>query len=79
MNITVLYFAQLKQNRGLAEESLATEAGTVGELYQLLAREHSLGLPLGQIRTARNEVFCKADSPLVEGDTVAFMPPMSGG
>ncbi len=79
MNITVLYFAQLKQNRGLAEESVETDGGTVGGLYQSLAEQHSLGLPIEQIRTARNEVFCRPETPLEDGDIIAFMPPMSGG
>ena len=79
MRINVLYFAQLKQSRGLAEESVETEAATVGALYQAIAEQHSLDLPIGQIRIARNEAFCPPDTPIEDGDTVAFMPPMSGG
>ena len=79
MTITILYFAQLKQSRGLAEESLDTETATVGALYRTLAEQHSLNLPLGQIRIARNEAFCPPDTPIEDGDTIAFMPPMSGG
>jgi len=79
MKIKVLYFAQLKQSRGQSEDTLETDAATVGELYRTLAEMHHLGLPLEQIRTARNEVFCPATAPLQDGDTVAFMPPMSGG
>ena len=79
MKVNVLYFAQLKQRRGCATESVETAATTIAGLYESLDEQHGLDVPLSQLKAARNEAFCPVDTPLEEGDTVAFMPPMSGG
>lgn len=81
MKLTLLYFASLKAARGLASEELesAPANATPGSLYTELRRKHALPLPPGQVRTAVNAAFCDHDKPLKDGDTVAFMPPMSGG
>jgi len=79
MKVTVLYFAQLKQRRGLSEESLLTDAGTIASLYDSLDEAHSFSMPLKQVKAARNDAFCDPNSPIHDGDTIAFMPPMSGG
>ena len=31
------------------------------------------------LRSARNRVLCSEDTPLVDGDEVAFFPPLTGG
>lgn len=79
MKVTVLYFALLKQRRGLSEECVQTDAASVGGLYQEVNARHGLGMEANQIKLARNEDFCAASEPLADGDTVAFMPPVSGG
>jgi molybdopterin converting factor subunit 1 len=79
MKVNVLYFAQLKQRRGCATESVDTTAATIADLYHFLDKKHSLVMPLNQLKAARNEAFCPVDTALEEGDTIAFMPPMSGG
>jgi molybdopterin synthase sulfur carrier subunit len=79
MKINVLYFAQLKQRRGCADESVETSAATVADLYHSLNEQHGLAMQLDQLKAARNEAICAVDTPLQEGDTIAFMPPMSGG
>jgi molybdopterin synthase sulfur carrier subunit len=77
--ITIIYFAQLGQQRGLTEETIATDVADISELYQHLKKQHNLSLAFSNIRVARNEEFCSADSSIDNGDTIAFMPPMSGG
>jgi sulfur-carrier protein len=37
-----------------------------------------LALPTG-VRVAINQVFAAADTPLADGDELAFLPPISGG
>ena len=79
MKITVLYFAQLKVQRGLSQEAIETDITNVEDLYSSLASQHGLQLSFSNIRTARNEVFCNTDEVISDGDTIAFMPPMAGG
>ena len=77
--IHVQYFAILREQRGLAEEKLATTAATPGALYEELRRRHPFTLPADRIRAAVNDTFVDADSPLHEGDRVVFIPPVAGG
>lgn len=77
--IQLLYFAQLSAQAGRSEESIETDAATVGELYTSRATQYNWSLPLERVRFARNDEFCSADEPFNAGDVIAIMPPMSGG
>lgn len=78
-SITVLYFGLLAERRGLAQEQLATTAATPEALYAELDRLHGLGLSTADFRAAVNDEFVGWNHPLGENDTVALLPPMSGG
>ncbi len=75
----VRYFGMLSERRGLAEEKFATAAATASGLYEELNFLHGLGMAIGSLRVAVNDEFASWDRQLVDGDTVAFLPPMSGG
>jgi len=77
--VTVLYFAQLREQRGLDSEHLSTAALSVRELYQELAQRHGLTLPERSLIVAINESMVRWDALLEAGDTVVFLPPVSGG
>jgi molybdopterin synthase sulfur carrier subunit len=79
MNLTVCYFGLLTERRGLAEERLVSSATTPAALYAELDARHALGLATSDFRAAVNDEFVSWDHPLVENDTVALLPPMSGG
>jgi len=78
-NITVQYFAILREQRGLSTENLLTDAVTALELYTRLRDEHQFSLPPECIRTAINDNFADNGSILREGDRVVFIPPVAGG
>ncbi len=78
-DLTVLYFAHLRDQRGLDSERLVTVAGTARELYRELAQRHALSLPEKSLIVAINEQMVRWDAPLGDGDTVVFLPPVSGG
>jgi len=78
-NISVQYFAVLREQRGLATENLLTDAMTPLELYTELRATHSFTLPPERIRTAINDNFADNSSILREGDRVVFVPPVAGG
>ena len=82
MSIQVLYFAALRELLGFAEERLALpEQGlSVEQLLAELERRHpQLGPHRSSLRVAVNETFVAGEAAVREGDTVALIPPVSGG
>ena len=83
MNITVRYFASIREAMGTGSEALDTPATTVGALRQaLMARSDAAAQALAEgkaVRMALNQDMCGADAPLKAGDEVAFFPPVTGG
>lgn len=77
--VRVQYFAILREQRGLSEETLATEASTARALYDELRARHGFTLEAGRIRSALNDEFAPISAPLKEGDRIVFLPPVAGG
>jgi molybdopterin converting factor small subunit len=78
-DITVQYYALLREERGLSSETLTTTAETPQELYELLQRQHQFSLPTEKMTVALNDAFSRWDAPLNTNDAVVFMPPVAGG
>lgn len=81
MRIRVLYFQNVRKITGIAEESLDLDgAPTVGDLAEELAGRHpGLRETLTSLLFAVNETHARPADRLSGGDTVAVMPPFSGG
>lgn len=79
MTITVCYYGLLAERRGLSSEKLSVSTSTPALLYQELNRAHALGLSIADFRVAVNDEFVAWDSLLKDNDSVALLPPMSGG
>ena len=77
--VRVRYFAVLREQRGLAEERLETQALTAGEIYAELRARHGFTLPAERIRAALNDEFAAWDATVRDGDALAFIPPVAGG
>ncbi len=77
--IRVQYFAILREQRGLSEESVRTASATAAALYEELRLRHGFSLPGDRVRAAINGDFVPAGAGLGEGDTVVFIPPVAGG
>jgi molybdopterin converting factor subunit 1 len=77
--VRVRYFAVLREQRGLDEETVATGAATALELYDELRALHRFTLPADRLRVAINEDFQPWSANLREGDTLVFIPPVAGG
>lgn len=77
--VKVLYFAKLREARGLDDESVGTLACTPAGLYEELRFRHRLPLEIGSLRAARNGDFCAWDELLADGDEIVFIPPVAGG
>jgi molybdopterin converting factor subunit 1 len=82
MTIVVLYFAALRELLGASEErlQLPDACRSVDDVARhLLALHPALGPHLSCVRFARNESFVGGSEPLADGDTLALIPPVSGG
>lgn len=82
MSITILYFASLKESLGLASETvdLPETVKTVGDLRDWLVGQGRDALATAKnLRCAVNQDMAKLNSPVAEGDEVAFFPPVTGG
>jgi molybdopterin-guanine dinucleotide biosynthesis protein A len=75
----VRYFAVLREQAGRSSEELETHATTPRELYEELQRRRGLTLAPEFLRVAVNDEFGDWRSPLANGDTVVFLPPVAGG
>lgn len=77
MSIKVRYFASLKESLGRAEDTVAFQEGaTVGDIWQCVHAEKSLP---SNVLAALNMDYVELDSPVSDGDEVAFFPPVTGG
>ena len=79
ISLRVQYFAALRDQAGRSEETVATEARTPRELYEILRQRHGLKLRPEQLRVAINDDFADWNRPLCAGDSVVFLPPVAGG
>ncbi len=79
MRVNILYFALLREQRGSGCEELETSAATVRELYRELVARHGLTVAERSLAISLNETLVRWDAVLAEGDTVVFLPPVSGG
>ena len=78
-SVQVSYFAVLREQRGLGQESVSTGASTAAELYEELRARHGFTLPADRLRVAINDEFEPWGAAVGDGDSVVFIPPVSGG
>ena len=83
--ITVLYFARLRESLGTGTERVALPA-TVRDVEGLRAMLVARGgeweqalQPSRPVRAAVNQSVAHGDTPVADGDEVAFFPPVTGG
>lgn len=79
IQVSVQYFALLREQRGLARETVSTMAATPAALYGELAPRHGFTLGAERLRVAVNGDFATWQTSLKSGDEVVFIPPVAGG
>lgn len=80
--IKVLFFAQVRELVGCESVELEACYADVEELRTSLAEQGhrwELALESGKLLAAVNQTLVSFDTPLVDGDEVAFFPPVTGG
>ena len=76
--IKVLLFADLQERVGKNALDLTLEKTNVSQLKALLEEDYPT-LNLQKVMTAVNEEYANDTDEIQAGDTVAFIPPVSGG
>ncbi len=84
LNVNVMYFASIREALGTSREAMETRAATVGELREEIIRSRGEAAaaalaPHKAVRMALNQLMCKADAAIKNGDEIAFFPPVTGG
>ena len=80
--IRVRFFALVRELVGCASLELEAGYATVGELRAALASrgdKWALALESGAVLIAVNQTLQDESCPIVDGDEVAFFPPVTGG
>lgn len=82
MNCQILYFATLQTEADKTQENFSiieNSAQTCADVYQTLKKRYQFSLSTEQLRVAKNHSFCEWHDEISAGDTIAFIPPVSGG
>jgi molybdopterin converting factor subunit 1 len=81
VRVTIRLFARLREIAGSSELAREIPAPADAQAaWEALTQEFpALGEYRPVISCAVNEQYAKFDTPLAEGDEVAFLPPVSGG
>ena len=81
--VTVRYFASIREALGCASEQVATRAPTLAALRdELIARGGAHGEALARdklVRLALDQAMADESAALHDGAEVAFFPPVTGG
>ncbi len=77
--IKILYFASLREQRGVSSEQLKTECSTALDLWKHLAHDHQLKMSLDILKVAANDEYVDFNYLIQDGDQIVFIPPVAGG
>jgi molybdopterin converting factor subunit 1 len=78
-NINILFFGKLKETWNTSKLSLATASHDIESLYLELLKLVSETPHKQSIKVAINDEFVNWNTIINDNDTVAFLPPASGG
>ncbi|HHH43571.1 MAG TPA: molybdopterin converting factor subunit 1 [Gammaproteobacteria bacterium] len=77
MRVQVRFFAALRERAGTPALEVKVPAGaTVAEVWSAATPEESFA---DNVLAAKNMQYVGFDSPVEEGDEIAFFPPVTGG
>lgn len=81
MKVTIKLFASFREAAGAPQSVVEIAPGTtISQLWRDLVEAHPSMQPLSSSAAfALNGRYTREDAALSDGDTVAFLPPVSGG
>lgn len=74
----VLFFAELREKTGVDSVDVDFNGKSIGEVKTAIQKMYGLD-QLSASMVAVNEEFARKDTMVENGDTIAFIPPVSGG
>lgn len=77
--ISIQYFALLREEAGVNSEKLNVSCHNYNELYELLKDKYKFSLPSHFIQIAVNDQFQQMHNEVRNGDSIVFIPPVAGG
>ena len=77
--ITIQYFAMFREKTQKDSELIKTQAETAQDCYLELEQRYGFNFKLGHIRVAINDDFSAMTQEIQSGDSIVFIPPVSGG
>lgn len=77
--IRVSYFAGLRDQAGVSEETCELPSCSALEVYQYLAKKYDFDVAPRFIQFALNSEFVSRETLVQSGDHLVFVPPVSGG
>lgn len=79
MKINVSYYAMFREAAGQSDETIEVESPDAVALFESLKEKYNFPLCRSQVRLAVNDAFVSWETPLNEGDSIVFIPPVAGG
>jgi molybdopterin converting factor subunit 1 len=79
--VKVRFFARLREQAGAEAEAIqVAPSSTLADVYDALRLKHpALESDRAAVRGAINQEFAEWTALVLDGDEVAFIPPVSGG
>ena len=75
MSIQVKFFASLREKMGISESTIEP-VPTAGDVWDITTNNAERPI---NVLVAINLEYAQFDSPITDGDEVAFFPPVTGG
>ena len=80
VRVRVTGFARVREILGESKEAEVPSPAFARDLWTLLCRDHpDLCALSASTRIARNGELVSPETPLIEGDEIALLPPVGGG
>ena len=81
MRVKVLFFGMLRDVAGASEDELSLEEpASIGDVFEHYAARHPRFRELApSVVASRNRRFSPVSDSVLDGDEIAFLPPVSGG
>ena len=79
IQIRLRYFASFAEAAGIDSESFTLDHHDARRLFDDLKARYGFRQSAEHVRLAINDRFSDWQTPLAEGDTIVFIPPVSGG
>jgi len=77
--VHLAYYALLREERGIDQETISTSVDTVLNLYSDLRTQHNFSLDEKSVKVSVNDTFLPWNTELKDEDRIVFIPPVSGG